>query len=357
MQPYHRPTHSSPSTSPRQHDLPSFSPSYATPPSSYPSHIRSAAASVASLSSVGSAAGGSRSKAEQIIQQFYSKAAQIIVQARWTPPNSGGDGGGDGVSAGGGVKVAKKRNAWFNLETEDPTPLRDDLKPWKLAALNTTTQPPPLIIDIYLDISNLDPASQTLILQDGVSQLRQRITQDELKGFERDGTRVVKRTILLETWQLTLSHPIPTQPLDPPLVYKRSAAFFRSLYSYVRLLPAHRLFRKLRDREGGALKIGYRLSSSRMMRVDEAGLDQLHSSGDMRTGISEWGFGNVDTSHGVFNLHVTYRLSCDFSTDTSSTSLLNRFTDMDENYFSPKSLDRQTSSTSDSYFARDPRRS
>lgn len=96
MHPHRRPTHDTPSTSPpRQADT--LSPSYASPLQQSPQYatpsIRgtsTAANSVASLSSLTS--GGStatqKTKAEQIIQHFYSKAAQVIVQSRWTHSQS-----------------------------------------------------------------------------------------------------------------------------------------------------------------------------------------------------------------------------------------------------------------------------
>jgi hypothetical protein len=81
-------------------------------------------------------------------------------------------------------------------------------------------------------------------------------------------------------------------------MYKKCVMFFRSLYSFTRLLPAFRLFKRLKTElalfqqnqqpspiqggvglggvGGGApLKIGYRLSTSRFMPLDEAGLGEF----------------------------------------------------------------------------------
>lgn len=95
-------------------------------------------------------------------------------------------------------------------------------------------------------------------------------------------------------------HPIPTKAteLPLPLVYKHCIALTRSLYSFVRLLPAYSLYRRMTKDKTGALGIGYRLSTSRVMPLEEAGLEHLHSSGDMRRGISEYNFGSVDTPFG-----------------------------------------------------------
>ncbi|KAI8837046.1 autophagy-related protein 13-domain-containing protein [Chytridium lagenaria] len=122
-------------------------------------------------------------------------------------------------------------------------------------------------------------------------------------------------------------------------MYKKMVMFFRSLYAFTRLLPAYRLFRKLRKSKSGPLKIGYRLSTGRFNQPDEAGLDQLHLTTDMRRWVSEYRFENVDTTLGTFNLHVTYRLECEFTVDNPEAVLSSRFADMDNNYFAPRSLD------------------
>jgi Autophagy-related protein 13 len=56
---------------------------------------------------------------------------------------------------------------------------------------------------------------------------------------------------MLERWTLNFSprtqqpgaqQPLPSIRLDTPAVYKRMVIALRSLYSYVRVLPAYRLF-------------------------------------------------------------------------------------------------------------------
>ncbi|KAI8824170.1 autophagy-related protein 13-domain-containing protein [Fimicolochytrium jonesii] len=259
-------------------------------------------------------------RAEQILQNVYTKVAQVIVQARAT---------GLPASAHG-----KKPNKWFNLETYDIDILKEDLKYWRAHAVSA---PQPMLLDVYLDISSGTP-DQTLLLRDEMTMRRQRIGAENLVTVDaQSGADLRVNTILLESWQLTLSQAASSQPPELPLVYKKSVAFFRSLYSYIRLLPAYRLYRRFRRKQTN-LRIGYRLSTSRMMPLDEAGLDQLHSSGDMRRGIEEFDFGSIDTPFGVFSLHVNYRLECDFSVeDAKSTILSSRGTDLDENYFSPRS--------------------
>lgn len=127
---------------------------------------------------------GKGSKAEQLIQQFYAKTAQILIQSRLNPASS----------------TTSRRNKWFNLELEDYEPLKEELKYWK-SQLGSGMSPP-LIIDILLDISKLN-ASHSVILTTSGGR-RHRIQPEELMGLDSDGQPVKKTMILLETWQLSL---------------------------------------------------------------------------------------------------------------------------------------------------------
>ncbi|KAJ3215553.1 autophagy protein 13 [Dinochytrium kinnereticum] len=360
------------------------------------SNSKDAASSVLSVASsagsvVTTSGGSGKTKDESIVQNFCSKAAQIIVQSRWTHPNSqqlphqhpsanssasaspshspaipssppvgsplvsrrlsaGGfrpgspaPGGHLGSPlalglAGHGRNLHVKTNKWFNLETPDIEPLRTEMKQWR-SMTSSASPPPPLIIDLYLDLSELAP-NQILILKDEVTQRRKRIAPELLQVHDMaTGALMKRKRVLLETWQLSMAHPIPVPAPEVPVMYKKMVMFFRSLYSFTRLLPAYRLFRKLRKSKGGPLKIGYRLSTGRVISPDEAGLDQLHLTSDMRRWVSEYRFENVDTMLGTFNLHVAYRLECEFTVDNPEAVLSSRFADMDNNYFGPRSLD------------------
>ncbi|KAI8912528.1 autophagy-related protein 13-domain-containing protein [Gorgonomyces haynaldii] len=264
----------------------------------------------------------SRSKSDSLLQQFISKTAQIIVQSRLST-----------LAKPQQENEKRKTNKWFNLELDEFEPLREQLKFWK-GQLTSTAQAPPLIIDILLDISNL--SSQHLVLKQG-SGTRTRITPEQLIGRDAAGRPVQKQRIL---------HMIPHQPPDIPLVYKQSIAFFRSLYSIVRLLPCYSLTRQLGRPTRSNVEIIYRISSSRVVSPDEAGLDELHVGNDMRRGISEVIFDPVQTPLGVFNLHSTYRLDCEFTIQDNESALSHRFTDLEHNYFHPAQVARRRSSGS-----------
>jgi len=125
-------------------------------------------------------------KANQLLTQIISKTAQIIVQSRFKSENA----------------TTGKKNKWFNLELEDLEFVKQDLKFWK-GQINGSGFVPPLLIDIFLDIS---PANgDNLILYDNSTGRRVRIKPDALISTDLAGKPTKKDRILLETWKLTLS--------------------------------------------------------------------------------------------------------------------------------------------------------
>ncbi|KAI8893543.1 autophagy-related protein 13-domain-containing protein [Globomyces pollinis-pini] len=171
-----------------------------------------------------------------------------------------------------------------------------------------------------------------------------RIRSEDLQGVDSTGRSIRKKHILLETWQLTFSPDIPHDTPELPVVYKKSIVFFRTLYSFVRLMPSYRICRNS-ARQKNSCKIIYRLGSSRVHSPFDAGLDQLLPSTDMRLGLSETAFESVETPLGVFHLHTTYRIECDFAVDDSEVAL-DRFADVEPNFFSLQQVSKRNSQNS-----------
>ena len=71
--------------------------------------------------------------------------------------------------------------------------LKQELKFWRAQAIYT---PQPLILDVYVDLSQLDYSSKQLYLNS------KRINVDSLKSIDASGNMIQKTCILLETWQL-----------------------------------------------------------------------------------------------------------------------------------------------------------
>ncbi|KAI7856787.1 autophagy-related protein 13-domain-containing protein [Circinella umbellata] len=267
------------------------------------------------------------SKLEHIIQNFYTKTAQIIVQARLDPERHDNTNRRSSSSsssftiAGSSNSRSNKPNKWFNIATQDVDFLREELKYWRALSIQSVNEePPPLMLDIVLDVSQLTHG-QILVLADD----RSRLNKIDTNGVD---------TILLERWVLSLNHPLPDFPVDLPNLYKRSIVFFRALYSFVRLLPSYSLHRRLRNYgQSNGLNINYRLTSSPTYRSDEIPLAQSILSGN--GGIDEYDFSDVVTPLGTFKLHVEYRKNCDFQAEDSERDLSARMIDMDEHFFTP----------------------
>lgn len=279
------------------------------------------------------------SKLDHIIQNFYTKAAQVIVQARLGQIDERHAGRGQSTrrSSRGlhsrDSNTSKKANKWFNLVTEDLDVLKEDLKFWRTQAINPSgDEPPPMKIDIFLDVSELSQ-NQILVVVDETLR-RNRVDLSSSTSSSNSGSGVDR--ILLETWILTLNHPIPDYPVDLPNLYKRSIVFFRSLHSYVRLLPAYDLYRRLRKYGNiSQLRLGYRMLSVDAQQNDEIGLDTPVVEGDARSPTQVYDFSDIMTPLGHFGLKVKYRRNCDFQVEDMERDLSARFIDMDEHYFTP----------------------
>ncbi|ORX91841.1 hypothetical protein K493DRAFT_339120 [Basidiobolus meristosporus CBS 931.73] len=245
----------------------------------------------------------------------------------------------------------KKVNKWFNLELEDHKTYKTELKYWRTACLSTPS-PSPMILEIYLDAADLNHR-QILVLND---ELLQKVKVDVGNGSLSTHLKYIdkiskKQTILLESWQLFLIEPINLSVVDLPVVYKKSIVFFRSLYTYVRQLPAYRLFRRLRKMKLKGLKLGYRLTTAPTSPENEIGIDTPISEADSNGGTSNHAFDPIDTPLGSFVLNVRYRSNCDFCVEDPEAVLSSKFNTTDKEAFltaSPTEMDSQLQEHSDS---------
>ncbi|KAK4512406.1 uncharacterized protein ATC70_003105 [Mucor velutinosus] len=259
---------------------------------------------LSSSSSISTSSSSNRNaKLESIIQNFYTKTAQIIIQSRI--PNMKNTSG------------KKKLNKWFNITTSDNEKLKEELKFWKslVKYQQEEEEPPPLVIDIYLETTEPD------LLQEG----------DDVYGWRKLDLGIQQndvQRILVESWTLSLNHPLPDYPVDLPNLYKRSIVFFRSLHSLVRVLPSYSLYQRLKL-HNGEISLGYRLSTNHFNRKDEISLDHALTSVDT---IQLYEFSDISTPLGTFKLKLLFREHCKF--DTKEDSPLHGI-DVEENFFTP----------------------
>lgn len=258
-------------------------------------------------------------KLNQLVQNFYAKAAQIVIQARQpvAPLYSRGS-------------TTKRLNKWFNIELDETDAFREELRLWRTADVSEPEAnliPPALIVDVVLSTRDLTP-NQTLILLDD-NGTRWDV---EHGGIRR---RLPYAEIVLERWSIDLRCPPVKEPPELPVAYKKSIVVFRSLYALTRLLPAWRLRKRLAKSKltGNALRVVCRIDTGNSPgRID---VNQSLVSG--RTSkVESHSFYEVETPAGNFNIKVDYRKDCDFRVDDSEALLSSQFINSDEGNFRPQ---------------------
>ncbi|CAG8502568.1 6796_t:CDS:10, partial [Dentiscutata heterogama] len=249
-----------------------------------------------------------QTRVDQIVQNFYTKVTQVVTHARLIQYDSQISGRGPqnaNIVLPSRQPIHPRRpNKWFNLELWDSDVYKDGLKSWRQASqASTGTVPLPMIIEFFLDVSDLNK-NQTLFITDEILR-RQKVDLYNIGGSSKSS-----KNIVLESWQLTLSHPLPDPLPDLPVVYKK---------------------RIKKKKLSSALKIGYRFVLPTSRIHDYIGIDVPIIEGESRPTSADYKFNSIDTPLGVLSLKVNYRTNCEFHVDDSSEVLI----DMDENYFTP----------------------
>ncbi|KAK1759761.1 autophagy-related protein 13 [Echria macrotheca] len=276
-------------------------------------------------------------KLDQIIQNFYVKAAQLILQSRLQLTRDG-----------------KKTNKWFQIETDEFEEFRDELRTYKSSG-SFENQPPPMIIETYLDASGLS-SSQSLVVVDEYGKrwdvleaLNSDSSSDDIRAARQQRSRNTE--VVLERWRIELKClPTPTtQEFGPslPTTYKKSIVFFRSLFLATRIMPCWKYSQQtLAKGIHPALQVKCRVLKA---EAEPAGGDGLRQPLYERDVITDYVFGDLEVPVGRFYASVTYRNECSFRVDDSESLLSSRFMGVDENFFKPSITQRREHMRSDSY--------
>ncbi|KAI9682390.1 MAG: autophagy protein 13 [Caeruleum heppii] len=270
-------------------------------------------------------------KLNQIVQNFFVKAALIIAQARVICPPSFNRGA-----------SSRRVNRWFNVEIDETDIFREDWRLWKTCN-SDDLRPPSMVIETYLDTADLTP-SQALVIVDETGR-RYNVTEAlnaDYGSLPQGPGRSQTTQVILERWTIDLgSRPIE-QPADLnailPVVYKKSIVLFRSLYTYLRFLPAWKFSRtlaKLRSSHG-AFRVRCRIvrgdAADRLSRNDEL---KVPLTEKMTAVTEDFSFGSTESPAGPFSVRVCYRTNCDLRVDDSEALLSSHFMGVDEHYFRP----------------------
>lgn len=271
----------------------------------------------------------------QVIQNFHTKAALIILHSRvdLAPAYSKG-------------KDERRVNRWFNIELDETDDYKDDIRRWRTCDLKEN-RPPPLVIEIFLNTDGLNQSQRLVILdEDGrrydvMNALA--ASQDGRHGKRRAST---DNEVVLERWLIQLHDHDSGLPPDLaqilPLVYKKSIVLFRSLFTYCNFLPAWKLSKRIgKARSSTGLRLSFRILDGSQINKDPQSDSLRVPLGDRSADqLSEYQFGVTDSPAGPFSVHVTYRSNCEFRVDDSEAVLSSRFATSDDELF-PPSLPRE----------------
>ncbi|KAM9906442.1 hypothetical protein OXX79_001556 [Metschnikowia pulcherrima] len=257
-----------------------------------------------------------QSKLAQVVQNFFTKTSQVIVQARSAAESKSSP----YESPAGENSASAKINKWFNLHMPslDSEWARQELRPWKSHA--DLSQLPPMIIETYLDLRQLSPCEMVML-------------EDDHGGAWPVAEKGSKKSeVVLERWLIEFdrSGSIHAGSEELPSVYKQAIVLIRVIYGIVRLLPAYKA-RKL---------MGKSASKNLVLRnrfID--GKQPVNSKG--RVGLSksivphqmlltdshltQREFSPIHTSLGTLRVSVAYRNHYKFHAQDQEERLSNHF--------------------------------
>ncbi|RDW75070.1 autophagy-related protein 13 [Coleophoma cylindrospora] len=268
-------------------------------------------------------------KMDQIVQNFHTKAAVVILQSRISLPVVFTKDG------------PKKVNKWFQIETDDTNAFRQELQSWKTCN-SVDNRPPPLIIETYLNTADFTKNQSLVILDDQGKRWDVQEALNRSGGFNEGGPQPTKinTEVILERWRIELKDVLGDNAYDfgstLPTVYKKCIVFFRSLYTTAKFVPGWRFVKNLaKNRSANSqLRVNCRILTGEAppSRYDALTVPLYESSCPVTT---QYLVGTTDTPVGQFSAEVTYRNDCNFRVDDSEALLSSRFMGADEHFFQP----------------------
>ncbi|KAH8129032.1 hypothetical protein ACSS6W_002599 [Trichoderma asperelloides] len=267
-------------------------------------------------------------KLDQIVQNFHTKIAAVVVASRMK------------VKPVYGTSGVPKINKWFQLETEEIDEFKEELGIWKNSG-SLENHPPPMVIEIYLDASSLKESQSLVIIdEDGKRwDVLEQLTSSTSSSGSGSLTTVRRPTeVILERWRVELKT-TPDRPLDDfgpilPTIYKKAIVFFRSLFVATKLLPAWKFASQSAAKNSHPALIPR--CRIHIPDSDRPRPDLLKNPIDgRRDAVTEYMFGDLEVPVGRLCTSVIYRNDCTFRVDDSESLLSSRFMGVDENFFKP----------------------
>ncbi|KAJ6442044.1 Class E vacuolar protein-sorting machinery protein hse1 [Purpureocillium lavendulum] len=256
-------------------------------------------------------------KLDQIVQNFYTKAAILVLDSRIK------------VKITRNANGMRKTNKWFQIETDEIDDFRDELKVWKSCG-SLDNRPPPMIIEVYLDTSSLKESQSLVVIDDDGKRwdVMEQLNASGLSSSSNSPISTNRNTeVVLERWRIELkttgSGPSEDFGTILPTIYKKAIVFFRTLFLTTRLLPAWKFASQSAAKNSHpALTPRCRI---RMSEPARSAPDRLrHSIDGRRDPVTEYMFGDLDVPVGRLSASVTYRNDCSFRIDDAESLLSSR---------------------------------
>jgi autophagy-related protein 13 len=200
-------------------------------------------------------------------------------------------------------------------------------------------QHPSLCIEIYLDIKGLGH-KQSLVIHDDQGK-RWDVSEAlnvPVESSSRPPSRMGRSTeLVLERWRIEVGDKNsvhPSELRDPlPNVYKKAVVLFRSLYAYLRFIPAFKYYKSIAKQPANhpSLKLKYRISNGdfKSPRPDTLSVPLYPSSESV---TETQAFTPSNSPIGPLCISVDYRTNCEFSVDDSESLLSSHFMGLDDTY-------------------------
>ncbi|XP_074574464.1 LOW QUALITY PROTEIN: autophagy-related protein 13b-like [Curcuma longa] len=216
---------------------------------------------------------------EQVITEFFAKSLHIILESRSpyvSSRNHSVDHFISSPSSSSSLSSSRPRDKWFNLALQDCPAALENFDIWRQSNLE------PLIVDIILIHRQSVPDVAPCLLRNlswnhelALQPRSEKIVERWILRYES-----VKRcsSNLKPKNQISKKNNRASSHLDETKLYDQSIILLRSLYVFIRLLPAYKLFHKL-NASGriNPLSLSHKISSfvEHFTRAEVANMDQF----------------------------------------------------------------------------------